>query len=72
MAEENKQWEYRVDTIGGIFGTQDEHIQATLNEWGEEGWEAVTLYTQYGSEKVTMLAKRPLSASARRQRSLPG
>jgi len=70
MAEEMKQWEYRVDTIGGLFGTRDEHIQATLNAWGEEGWEAVTIYTPYGSGKVTLLAKRPLSAAVRRQRSL--
>jgi hypothetical protein len=72
MAEEIKQWEYRVDTIGGVFGTADEHIQATLNEWGQEGWEAVTIYTPYGSGKVTILAKRPLSTATRRQRSLPG
>jgi hypothetical protein len=71
MAEEIEQWEYRVDTIGGIFGTGDEHIQATLNEWGQQGWEAVTMYTPYGSGKVTLLAKRPLSAAVRRQRSLP-
>ena len=71
MAEEMKQWEYRVDTIGGLFGTRDEHIQATLNAWGEEGWEAVTIYTPYGSGKVTLLAKRPLSAAVRRPRSLP-
>lgn len=71
MAEEIKQWEYRVDTIGGIFGTRDEEIEATLNEWGREGWEAVTMYTPYGSGKVTLLAKRPLTERARRQRSMP-
>ena len=41
MVEEIKQWEYRVQTIGSIFGTKDEDIQATLDEWGSEGWEAI-------------------------------
>ena len=42
---ESIQWEYRVQTIGSIFGTKDEAIEAMLNEWGEEGWEAVSVYT---------------------------
>ena len=51
MAEQT-QWEYRVKTIGGVFGTKDEHIEATLNEWGEEGWEAVSV----GSRMATRAA----------------
>ena len=71
MAEEIKHWEYRVQTIGGIFGTQDELIQSTLDEWGAEGWEAVSVYTPSGSGKVTLVAKRPLTDRARRLRSMP-
>ncbi len=71
MADEIKQWEYRVQTIGSVFGTKDELIQETLNEWGMEGWEAINVYTPYGSGKVTMVAKRPLSERARRMRSFP-
>ena len=72
MADEIKQWEYRVQTIGGsVFGTRDEHIQETLNEWGSEGWEAINVYTPYGSGKVTIVAKRPLTDRARRLRSMP-
>lgn len=71
MTEENKLWEYRVQTIGSIFGTKDEHIQATLDEWGSEGWEAVTVYTPYGSGKITIVAKRPLTERVRRMRSMP-
>ena len=70
MAEQTN-WEYRVKTIGGVFGTKDEHIEATLNEWGEEGWEAVSVYTPEGSGKVTIVAKRPLTGAARRRRSWP-
>ncbi len=66
------QWEYRVLTIGSMMGTKDEKIQATLNEWGEEGWEAVNEYTPSGSGKVTIVAKRPLTLEARRRRSMPG
>jgi hypothetical protein len=71
MAEEIRQWEYRVQTIGNAFGTKDELIQATLDEWGSEGWEAVNVYTPYGSGKVTLVAKRPLSERVRRMRSMP-
>ncbi len=71
MTEEIKQWEYRVHTIGNMFGTKDEHIEAVLNEWGEEGWEATHVYTPEGSGQVTIVAKRPLSAATRRQRSMP-
>jgi hypothetical protein len=70
MAEE-KQWEYRVQTIGGVFSTKDEQIEATLNEWGEEGWEAINVYTPSNSSKVTIVAKRPLGSSERRRRSMP-
>jgi hypothetical protein len=71
MAEETKQWEYRVQTIGSLFGTKDEHIQATLDEWGLEGWEAINVFTPEGSGKITIVAKRPLTDRVRRMRSLP-
>ena len=71
MTEDNKQWEYRVQTIGSLVGTKDEQIQAALDEWGAEGWEAINVYTPYGSGKVTMVAKRPLTERVRRMRSMP-
>lgn len=63
-------WEYRVQTIGSFFGTKDEDIASTLNQWGEEGWEAINVYTPYGSDNVTIVAKRPLSRTNRRPRTL--
>jgi len=72
MTDEIKQWEYRVQSIGSMFGTKDELIQATLDEWGEEGWEAINVFTPENSGKITMVAKRPLTARARRMRSGPG
>jgi hypothetical protein len=71
MAEELKKWEYRVQTIGGMFGTRDEGIAETLNEWGEQGWEAIHVYTPSGSGKVTIVAKRPLTRETMRMRSMP-
>jgi hypothetical protein len=71
MAEEIKQWEYRVQTIGGLFGTKDELIEEALNEWGSEGWEAINVFTPEGSGKITIVAKRPLTDRARRLRSMP-
>jgi len=71
MSDEIKQWEYRVHTIGSIFGTKDELIQATLDEWGGEGWEAINVFTPEGSGKITIVAKRPLTERARRMRNMP-
>lgn len=71
MTEEIKQWEYRVQTIGSAFGTKDEKIQETLDEWGLEGWEAINVFTPSGSGNITIVAKRPLTERARRMRSMP-
>jgi len=70
MSEEIKQWEYRVQTIGSMFGTKDENIEATLDAWGEEGWEAINVFTPEGSGKITIVAKRPLTERTRRSRSV--
>jgi hypothetical protein len=71
MSEEIKKWEYRVQTIGSMFGTKDENIEATLNEWGNDGWEVTHVYTPEGSGKVTIVAKRALSAMTKRFSSMP-
>jgi hypothetical protein len=65
-------WEYRIQTFGTFFsGLKDEELEATLNEWGSEGWEVVSARGIENTSKVTILAKRPLTDSARRRRSLP-
>jgi hypothetical protein len=72
MAEQTVQWEYRVQTVGSIFGgAKDEQVESTLNEWGLEGWEAVNVYTSINSSRATLVAKRPLTAASRRRRSMP-
>jgi len=71
MTDELQKWEYRVQTIGSIFGTKDENIEAMLNDWGNEGWEVTHVYTPEGSGKVTIVAKRPLTRELRRARSMP-
>ena len=71
MTEELQKWEYRVQTIGSMFGTKDENIESTLNECGEEGWEVTHVYTPENSGKVTIVAKRLLTRTSRRFRSMP-
>lgn len=68
MNEETKKWEYRVQTIGNFFGTKDEKIEATLNEWGEEGWEVTHVYNPTESGSVTLVAKRLLTSETIRNR----
>jgi len=69
---ETQLWEYQVITIGSVFGTKDQMVQDTLNEWGAQGWEATHVYTPSQSGKVTIVARRALSERTRRQRSMPG
>jgi hypothetical protein len=72
MAEQTIQWEYRVLTVGSVFGgAKDGQVEAILNEWGLEGWEAVNVYTSIKSSKATIVAKRQVTAAARRLRSMP-
>jgi hypothetical protein len=71
MTDEFKQWEYRVQTIGSVFGTKDEDIEETMDSWGEEGWEAINVFTPSGSGKITIVAKRPLTERTFRMRNMP-
>lgn len=70
-SNELQKWEYRVQTIGSIFGTRDEAIEELLNHWGTAGWEVTHVYTPENSGKVTIIAKRPLTRDVIRKRSMP-
>lgn len=66
------QWEYRVETFGAfLHGVKDEELETILNEWGEEGWEVISARGIENTSKVSILAKRPLTRSVRRRRTLP-
>jgi hypothetical protein len=70
---ESNQWEYRIQTVGSTFSQpKDENLETLLNEWGEEGWEVISAQNQESTNKVRIIAKRPLSRSTRRSRSWPG
>jgi hypothetical protein len=70
---DNRQWEYRVASAGSFWTMpKEEEIEAILNDLGAEGWEVVSLLSQYGSNKVRIVAKRPVDAAARRPRTWPG
>jgi putative IMPACT (imprinted ancient) family translation regulator len=69
---EHTQWEYRVQTFGTFFtGMKDEEMEEALNEWGVDGWEVISARGIENTSKVVVLAKRPLTASARRRHSFP-
>lgn len=71
MAETTR-WEYRLETFGTFWTrAKDEELQATLDQWGEEGWEVISLYPAKNGEKITLVAKRLLSSTTRRKRSWP-
>ncbi len=63
-------WEYRFQRFGSVWrDVKEEDMESILNEWGAEGWEVVSTAVESG--KVLILAKRPLTSTSRRQRSLP-
>ena len=72
MIEETKQWEYRVQTVGGFWtGVKADELEQLLNEWGEEGWEVVSTHIIENANKINVIAKRPLTRETIRRRSLP-
>lgn len=72
MAEEIKQWEYRVQTVGSFWvGVKADELEQLLNEWGEEGWEVVSTHIIENVNKINVIAKRPLSSTTKRFRSMP-
>ena len=72
MYEDNRQWEYRVQTVGGFFsGVKAEELEELLNEWGEDGWEVVSTHIIENANKINVIAKRPLTDRVRRERSRP-
>jgi hypothetical protein len=65
-------WEYYVETVGSALrGTRDEELQQVLNELGEDGWDVIEIEQLPNSNKIRVVAKRPLTISARRERSRP-
>ncbi|MCJ7432920.1 MAG: DUF4177 domain-containing protein [Anaerolineales bacterium] len=72
MTEEIKQWEYRVQTVGSFWsGVKADELEQFLNEWGEEGWEVVSTHILENRNKINVIAKRPLSSTTKRFRSMP-
>ena len=72
MYEDIKQWEYRVQTVGGFFsGIKADEMEEMLNEWGEDGWEVVSTHIIENANKINVIAKRPLTDRVRRERSRP-
>ena len=72
MAEEIKQWEYHVQTVGAFWsGVKADELEGLLNEWGEGGWEVVSTHIIENANKINVIAKRPLSREAIRRRSMP-
>ena len=69
---EMMQWEYRAETVGSSLSTmKDEALETVLNAWGEQGWEVIAVFLLQNSNKMRLIAKRPLSLTTRRRRNWP-
>ncbi len=61
-------WEYRAINIGGILkSVKTDELEASLNELGKEGWEAVGMTTPENTGKVLVLLKRRVPGAGSRQ-----
>ena len=70
IMNETQLWEYRVETLGSFLsGVNDQQLTETLNQWGEEGWEVISVRPPVNSNKMTIIAKRPLDENTRRRRN---
>jgi Domain of unknown function (DUF4177) len=70
---ESNQWEYLAMSVGSFWTMpNDEDLESALNELGQDGWEVVSAFAQHASNKVRVIAKRPLSPDRRRRRNWPG
>jgi len=70
---EGTMWEYTVQSYGSTWrGPRDEELQAALNNLGEQGWEVFWAAQLEGSNKVRIVAKRPLTTAVRRRSAWPG
>ena len=72
MSEKIKQWEYLVHNLGSVLKSpKEEELGELLDEWGEDGWELISAFRGENSNRLTLIAKRPLTTTSRRQRSIP-
>jgi hypothetical protein len=67
-------WEYHVEDFGGFLKGEPkpDALQQTLNEWGEAGWEISVAIPIENSTRWRFIAKRPLTSTEKRRRSMPG
>ena len=54
-------WQYQFIMVTNPPRPRD--VQDTLNTWGTEGWELVTITENFLSEGHTMVLKRPIQDS---------
>lgn len=68
MIEQSK-WEYRVQSFGSALrGVKEADLEAELNAWGEDGWEVVSAAPTQRTNKLVVVAKRPVSSGSRHRR----
>ena len=72
MTGEVPQWEYQVVSLGSIIRSpKDDELEILLDEWGQDGWELISAVRGENTNRLTLIAKRPLTRSSRRRRTMP-
>jgi hypothetical protein len=67
-----EKWEYHVEEVGTFWnGVKPEEMQELLNAMGQDGWILVSAFPIQGSNKVTLIARRPLTTRPARQSTWP-
>ena len=67
-----EKWEYHVEEVGTFLsGAKPEEMQELLNAMGQDGWMLVSAFPIQGSNKVTLISRRPLTTRPARQSTWP-
>jgi hypothetical protein len=63
------QWDHRVETVGSaLSGIKDIDLKAVLDAWSQEGWEVISVSSVTKSNKLRLVARRPLTPTEERRR----
>jgi hypothetical protein len=61
-----KEWEYRVDEMGGVLrGARPEELEAYLNEAAADGWEPHLVESQSSNNRLLVILRRPRGVRTR-------
>jgi hypothetical protein len=67
-----EKWEYHVEEVGSFWsGAKPEELQELLNAMGQDGWKLVSAVPIQNTNKIVLIARRPLTSRPARHSPWP-